>query len=78
MPQFIFRGQFSKGLDTQTSMGVTFVGREPSGVTDGPAINWLRGHPDYEEVPEPASAKPERQIKPERKAPAKRKRAKKK
>lgn len=52
--QFIFRGQFSKGLDTQTSMGVTFRGREPSEVTDAPAIAWLDGHPEYERVPEEA------------------------
>ncbi len=50
--QFIFRGEFSKGLDTQTAMGVTFRGREPSEVTEAPAIDWLDGHPDYERVPE--------------------------
>lgn len=54
--QFIYRGEFSKGLDCQTTMSVTFNGREPSDVTDAPAINWFNGHPDYEAVvpvPEP-------------------------
>jgi hypothetical protein len=58
--QFIFRGQFSKGLNEQTSMGVTFRGREPSEVTDVPAIAWLEGHPEYERVPEPAVEEPRR------------------
>ena len=58
--QFIFRGEFSKGLDTQTSMGVTFRGREPSEVTDVPAIAWLEGHPEYERVPEPVVEEPVR------------------
>jgi hypothetical protein len=58
--QFIFRGQFSKGLNEQTSMGVTFRGREPSEVTDAPAIAWLEGHPDYERVPEPVAEEPKR------------------
>lgn len=58
--QFIFRGAFSKGLDSQTSMGVTFRGREPSEVTDAPAIAWLDGHPDYERVPEPPVEEPRR------------------
>lgn len=58
--RFIYRGEFSKGLDSQTSMGVTFRGREPSDVTDVPAINWLSGHPDYELVPEPAVEEPVR------------------
>jgi hypothetical protein len=58
--QFIFRGQFSKGQDSQTSMGVTFRGREPSEVTDAPAIAWLDGHPEYERVPEPVVEEPVR------------------
>lgn len=79
--QFIFRGQFSKGLETQTSMGVTFRGREPSEVTDAPAIAWLNGHPDYERVPEPVAEEPKRPrivtTKPApKKKPAKKKAAK--
>jgi hypothetical protein len=58
--QFIFRGEFSKGLDTQTVMGVTFRGREPSEVTDAPAISWLEGHPVYERVAEELA--PERKV----------------
>jgi hypothetical protein len=64
-------------------MGVTFRGREPSEVTDAPAIHWLNGHPDYELVPEPVAEEPARPrivvSKPvkAKKAPAKRKAAKK-
>lgn len=53
MKKFIYRGEFSKGLDTQTIMSVTFTGREPAEVTDAPAINWFTGHPEYEDVTEP-------------------------
>ena len=52
MAKFIFRGQFSKGLNTQTIMSVTFEGREPVEVTDVPAVNWFDGHPEYERVAE--------------------------
>ena len=51
--KFIYRGEFSKGLDSITNMAVTFNGREPSEVTEAPAINWFNGHPDYEAVIEP-------------------------
>jgi hypothetical protein len=77
--QFIFRGQFSKGLGSQTSMGVTFRGREPSDVTDAPAITWLDGHPDYERVPEPVAEEPARRrivAAPVPKKPAKKAKAK--
>jgi hypothetical protein len=79
--QFIFRGEFSKGLDEQTSMGVTFRGREPSEVTDAPAINWLDGHPEYERVPESVVEEPARPrimaaVSKPKKAPAKKKPAK--
>ena len=58
--KFIYRGEFSKGLDTQTVMSVTFTGREPSEVTDGPAIEWFKGHPEYEDAtpPEPQAPDP--------------------
>jgi hypothetical protein len=46
--KFIYRGPFSKGLDTQEAMGVTFTGREPSEVRELPSINWMLGHPEYE------------------------------
>lgn len=89
MPQFIFRGQFSKGLNTQTIMSVTFEGREPVEVTDAPAVNWFDGHPEYERVAEePVPEAPRRRImaakhiealKPKaKKAPAKKAPAKKK
>ena len=48
----IYRGAFSKGLDTQEMFGVTFTGREPSEVREQPAINWMLGHPEYEAQPE--------------------------
>jgi len=57
--QFIYRGEFSKGLNTQTVMSVTFTGREPSEVTDEPAIRWFQGHPEYEDVTPPPPADPE-------------------
>jgi hypothetical protein len=69
--QFIYRGEFSKGLDTQTSMGVIFRGREPSEVTDVCAISWLKGHPEYEQVEEPAVEE-----EPKKKAPVKKPKAK--
>lgn len=50
--KFYYRGEFSKNLNEQTAMRVTFRGREPSEVTDPAAINWFKGHPDYEAVPE--------------------------
>ncbi|MBK6414099.1 hypothetical protein [Sphingopyxis sp.] len=46
--KFIYRGVFSKGLDTEEQFGVTFKGREPSEVAEAPAINWMLAHPDYE------------------------------
>jgi hypothetical protein len=79
MPKFIFRGEFSKGLDTQTQMDVTFRGREPSEVTDLAAISWLAGNSQYELVPEPVAEEPPvRRIPlgPLKKAPAKKKSAK--
>lgn len=51
--KFIYRGEFSKGLDALTVMAVTFTGREPSEVRDIAAINWFNGHPEYEALPEP-------------------------
>lgn len=58
--KFIYRGVFSKGLDTEEQFGITFTGREPSEVREVPAINWMLGHPDYEpqadEVVEPVEA----------------------
>lgn len=55
--KFIYRGVFSKGLDTEEQFGVVFKGREPSEVREVPAINWMLGHPDFEaqadEVVEP-------------------------
>lgn len=59
MRKFIYRGEFSKGLDTQTIMSVTFTGREPCEVTDEPAIKWFSEHPEYEAVPEPPADDPE-------------------
>lgn len=50
--KFIYRGTFSKGMDTEEQFGVTFKGREPSEVCEAPAINWMLGHPDYEAQPE--------------------------
>ncbi len=57
--KFIYRGEYSKGLDTLTVMAVTFTGREPSEVTDVAAINWFKGHPEYEAQPEPVVDEPE-------------------
>ncbi len=57
--KFIYRGEYSKGLDTLTVMAVTFTGREPSEVTEAPSINWFNGHPEYEDVTEPAPEAPE-------------------
>lgn len=51
--KFIYRGVFSKGLDTEEQFGITFNGREPSEVREVPAINWMLGHPDYEPQAEP-------------------------
>jgi len=57
--QYVFRGRFSKGLNTITALRVTFEGREPSEVTDLAAMNWFDGHPDYERVAEePAPERP--------------------
>jgi hypothetical protein len=50
--RYVFYGEFSKGLDSITTMGVTFVGREPSEVSDAAAANWFDGHPDYVRVAE--------------------------
>jgi hypothetical protein len=58
MTQFIFRGEFSKGLNTNTVMAVTFEGREPVEVTDAAAVNWFNGHPDYARVAEEPVAEP--------------------
>ncbi len=49
--KFIYRGVFSKGLDTEEQFGITFKGREPSEVVEAPAINWMLAHPDYEPQP---------------------------
>lgn len=46
--KFIYRGEFSKGLNTQEAMGVVFTDREPSDVREVPAINWMLSHPEYE------------------------------
>jgi hypothetical protein len=46
--KFIYRGTFSKGLDTEEQFGVTFKGRKPSEVTEVAAVSWMLGHPDYE------------------------------
>lgn len=46
--KFIYRGEFSKGLNTQEAMGVVFTDREPSDVREEPAINWMLSHPEYE------------------------------
>lgn len=70
--KFIYRGEFSKGLDTQTIMAVTFAGREPSEVTDAPAIKWFAEHPEYEAVPEPVDD-PEPVATYKKKVPAKKK-----
>lgn len=50
--KFIYRGEFSKGLNTQEAMGVVFTDREPSDVREEPAINWMLSHPEYEAQPE--------------------------
>lgn len=50
--QYIYRGEFSKGLNSITNMGVTFEGREPAEVRDAAACNWFDGHPDYVQVVE--------------------------
>jgi hypothetical protein len=50
--RYMFRGDFSQGLFTVTTMGVTFSGRTPSEVTDLAAANWFDGHPDYVRVAE--------------------------
>ena len=50
--KFIYRGEFSKGLNTQEAMGVVFTDREPSDVREVPAINWMLSHPEYEMQPE--------------------------
>ena len=50
--KFIYRGEYSKGLDSQTVMAVTFTGREPSEVTEAPAIKWFSEHPEYEGIPD--------------------------
>ena len=69
--KFIYRGEFSKGLDTQTIMAVTFHGREPSEVTDAPAVKWFTEHPEYEAVPEPVDEGPEPVATYKKAAPAK-------
>ncbi len=84
--QYIYRGEFSKGLDSIVSMGVTFSGREPSEVRDAAAANWFDGHPDYVRVPEEPAAEgqkrrlgmplalvgiPPKKPAPKKKAPAK-------
>jgi hypothetical protein len=50
--EFIYRGEFSKGLNTEEQFGVVFTGREPSEVREVPAINWMLGHPHFEAQPE--------------------------
>ncbi len=65
--KFIYRGEFSKGLDTQEAMGVTFTGREPSEVREEPAINWMLGHHEYEAQPEPVAEEEPRIVKHPRK-----------
>lgn len=69
--RFIYRGVFSKGLDTQTSMSVTFHGREPVDVTDVAAISWLEGHPEYERVADEVVTEPTNEPKKPAKKPAK-------
>lgn len=66
--KFIYRGVFSKGLDTQEQFGVVFKGREPSEVREQPAINWMLGHPDYEAQPEEVEVVEEESPKKARKA----------
>lgn len=56
--KFIYRGVFSKGLDTEEQFGIVFKGREPSEVREIPAINWMLGHPDYEPQEESVDDKP--------------------
>lgn len=66
--KFIFRGQYSRVADEVTLFGVTFKGREPSEVTEAPAIAWFGGHPEFEQVGDDAPAP--------KKAPAKKAAAK--
>jgi hypothetical protein len=58
--KYMFRGEFSKGLNSVTNMGVTFEGREPSEVRDAAAINWFEGHHDYVAVPDELVAAPKK------------------
>lgn len=48
--KFVYRGEYSRIADEVTLFGVTFKGREPSDVTEGPAIAWFAGNPDFEAV----------------------------
>lgn len=73
--KFIYRGNYSKGLNSQTIMAVTFTGREPSEVTDAAALKWFNDHPEYEAVPE-LVYDPEPVATYKKKAPAKKKPAK--
>lgn len=66
--KFIYRGVFSKGLDTQEQFGVVFNGREPSDVREGPAIRWMQDHPDYEQQPDEVVVPVEDAPKPVKKA----------
>lgn len=45
--KFKFAGNFSKCSDVEEQMKITFVGREPSEVTDEAAIAWFYGHPEF-------------------------------
>lgn len=59
---FRFIGQYTNGRTSVASCGVTFNGREPSGVTDAEAIRRLSGNIEFEAVriadPLPVEAAP--------------------
>ena len=50
--KFRFIGEYTNGHTSINSSGVTFVGREPSEVTDPEAIRRLTGNIEFEEVGE--------------------------
>lgn len=65
MTAFRFTGRYTGKRDTIVSCGVTFIGREPSEVTDADGIRRLSNHPEFEIVEaEPEAEAPDEAPKP--------------